>query len=205
MLLPVFLFGGIAMKKMLCLVLACLMLPLCAFAEEENPLYDYACQLAQGLDELCSCEPYMQMFTTDQTILEMINTCAAGDHAEPTEAYMIVLDDAMPMLDALIGAEVQLPEFAMQQLRNRLFAAIPTQLNATLGSKAVAATAMCQYGQSFAIKGTNTLFYMQYAEGADVLVTFTPAGDGIMAGSATFLAADFPKEIGVGLGMVKLK
>ena len=118
---------------------------------------------------------------------------------------MIILDDAMALLDALIGAEVQLPEFAMQQARNRLFAAIPTQLNATLGSKAVAAAAMCQYGQSFVVEGTPTLFYLRYAEGADVVVIFTPAGDGIMAGSATFLAADFPQEIGAGLGMVKLK
>ena len=183
------------MKRILALILSCLLCLPCAGAEEESVLYSHACHIAQTLDEIASCEAYMQLFTTDREMLDLVAGWAAGAHDAPVAAYRLTVDPRV--IDMFAGYEFEeaaFPADVAAQLYRHIAVALPTQLNAALGAKTLAASSMATYGTAFAGTGDYCVYFLSYDEGSDVAVSFWPAEEGVVSANAVFLAEDFPAE-----------
>lgn len=173
------------MKKLICALLALLLMIPAALAEGENTLLRYAVELGWELDALAEDEERSKQYTADPEILEMVRSYGAGSHDKPCEVRAVNLDDALEMMPEEYRS---LPENVQRQLLNALPRLLVQASINTYGVKAVVANTILRANVTFAAEQAEGqgLWVLLYEDAASVAVSWY-AENGAVHMEASFL------------------
>lgn len=172
------------------LLCAALCVP-CALAEDIDPLLEQAKALAVRLSELAESDAYLRIISGSESIIEIIEGWR-GDYSAPTSALRVTLESGERLLPAMTSVEIDPSDEIADLLTRRLFAVIPSTINAAQGTEALAATSALTTNTAFVCETCDApaLYILTFENGMSVAATFVPYQDGAVIAQATFLAAD---------------
>ena len=180
------------MKKFLTIVLAVfLALSVCGCSSSPSDTLNAQGQsLANLVAQAAQSEAYLDLYSSSSSLRKILENAAQGDYSAPEAVYVLQFTDMPAQTDAL-------PEPLSQNCRQRVLAAIPSQVNGTEGAETLAAATICTMSKTFVCSSVpeNTIYLYQYADGFPIAVTFLPGEDDSVSASAVFLLIpDFPKD-----------
>ena len=153
-------------------------------------------ELAAELAEMAGNRDYLSLYTGDEEILGILARAVEGkDYTSPKAVYSLTVpEDAAGKILELMGMEGadSLPDHLKRRVREKMFQALPAQVNAMAGADTLAAASICTAGKVFADPAvTDGVIYLYtYENGAPVAVTFLPGEDGAVSAGGTFLLGD---------------
>lgn len=163
-----------------------------AGTQNQKSLYDHGLELVSMLDEMSENEEYLQIYTGASSIGEIVSGISAGDYSAPSNVYEITVSEenlsAMAELSRIDSASEQLQNFVKQ----RMLAALITQVNAMAGAETLAATSVCTAGKTFVNEELDSaMFYLYvYEDTPPIAVTFVPGDDSTVSATANFILYD---------------
>ncbi len=181
------------MKKLLMFFLAfllCGVLAGCGKTKVEKSLYEQGLELISLMKEMVENEAYSSMYTGNDEMLEMILNIGKGDYSKEKSVYRIAIDEeefqSMPETSIMFeGMSERVKEYVIA----RAYAGIPSRINSTVSSNALAIASICNAGKSFVsdeIDGNSIYLYI-YENAMPVMVTFIEGEDGAVSASGYFI------------------
>lgn len=159
-------------------------------------LYQQGEDLAAQLVEMAGNRDYLSLYTGEEEILNILAQTVEGkDYTTPKAVYSLTIseDAAGKILTAMeMDNANNLPDHLKQKARERIFQALPTQVNAMSGAQTLAAASICIANKVFVDPGlTDGIIYLYtYENGEPIAVVFQPGEDGAVSASGTFLLND---------------
>ena len=187
--------GSIKMKRVICALLAVLMLASfagCGKAENSKSPCAQGIEVITMMTEMSENEQYLDALSGSQELKNQVLHIGTKTPEAPEIVYEVKVDeDAVLQMLNLSDLE-GFSEDLQNNLRSRIYSMIASQINATEGVTALAASSACTASKAFLNDqmSDNTLFLYLYEDGAPVLVSFTTSGDGIVSVTGSFLFKD---------------
>ena len=159
-------------------------------------LYQQGDDLAAPLVEMAGNRDYLSLYTGEEEILNILAQTVEGkDYTTPKAVYSLTIseDAAGKILTAMeMDNANNLPDHLKQKAQERIFQALPTQVNAMSGAQTLAAASICIANKVFVDPGlTDGIIYLYtYENGEPIAVVFQPGEDGAVSASGTFLLND---------------
>lgn len=181
------------MKKKFIVILTVIMilsLTACGTKKEQVSIYEQGLEVVALMDEMADSQCYVQMFTGNMQISEVIQSNTSGDYSEPLVVYEVVLKNDN-FLGLLGNDETQesMSDELKEIISKKINASVITQLNAYGGSENLAASTICTAGISFVnseIK-EDVIYIYVYENTAPVAVMFIQEGNDIVSANGTFM------------------
>ena len=181
------------MKKKFIVILTVIMilsLTACGTKKEQVSIYEQGLEVVALMDEMADSQSYVQMFTGNMQISEVIQSNTSGDYSEPLVVYEVVLKNDN-FLGLLGNDETQasMSDELKEIISKKINASVITQLNAYGGSENLAASTICTAGISFVnseVKEDSIYIYV-YENTAPVAVIFLQEGNDIVSANGTFM------------------
>ncbi len=156
----------------------------------EDLLYDKGLEVISLLDEMAKNEEYLNLFTMQSDIKNIVGNIAAGDYTQPESVYKI--DIPLENIDSLYAEVVQSDEMSeglKRAIERKMRGAVITQINALGGAEQLAASSILTAGKQFVCEGLETdLMYLYiYEDSAPVAVYFTVDEDYTVYASGNYL------------------
>lgn len=156
----------------------------------EDLLYDKGLEVVSLLDEMAKNEDYLNLFTMQPDIINIVKDIAAGDYTQPESVYKI--DIPLENIDSLYAEVVQSGEMSEglnRAIERKMRGAVITQINALGGAEQLAASSILTAGKQFVCEGLETdLMYLYICEdSAPVAVYFTVDEDYTVYASGNYL------------------
>ena len=143
--------------------------------------------------EATRLEEYVQAYTGNAEITEIVQSIGTGDYTTLKAVYCIKVSD-----ETLIGlAEVGNMDGASENLRDtikdRVFGSLMTQINGMGGVNNLAASSVCTMGKTFVNEEVteNQIYLYTYENGKPVAVTFVVGEDGSVSANGTIPSSIF--------------
>ena len=184
------------MKKRIIIIFMAVMIfgmTACGAKKEQISLYEQGLEVVALMEEMADSQSYVQMFTGNTQIRELIQSNANGDYSKPQAVYEVVLQK--DNYQGLLGNE-EIQETMSDELkgiiRKKVNASVITQLNAYGGSENLAASTICTTEVSF-VNGEvkeDVIYIYVYENTAPVAVIFLQEGNDIVSANGTFLFAE---------------
>ena len=181
------------MKKRIIIILSAVIIfgmTACGTKKEQVSLYEQGLEVVALMDEMADSQSYVQMFTGNTQISELIQSNTNGDYSKPRAVYEVVLQK--DNYQGLLGNE-EIQETMSDELkgiiRKKVNASVITQLNAYGGSENLAASTICTAGISFVNSEVkeDVIYIYVYENTAPVAVIFLQEGNDIVSANGTFL------------------
>lgn len=183
------------MKKMICCLLCVSMLAMSsASLAETQSLYAHGMDVIHLMAEMIGSEDYVNLFTVNTEIREIVDQLAAGDYAEPEAVYVLTVPVESLNAMAELGALDNASDALKQNLNQRMMASLVSQVNGRSGAVKLAAASVCTAGKTFVHDQAQDMIYLYvFANTAPVAVTFTVGEDHTVSASGMFVVYDdFP-------------
>ena len=179
-------------KKILVVLFVILVLSLtaCGSKKELVSLYERGLEVVDLMDEMADSQSYVQMFTGNTQISEVIQSNTNGDYSEPQAVYEVVLQK--DNYQGLIGNEdtqITMSDELERIMEKKVNASLITQMNAYGGSENLAASTICTTDIFFVnseIK-EDVIYIYVYENTAPVAITFLQEGNDIVSANGTFM------------------
>jgi len=151
--------------------------------EPDMMLYRKGLELVQGLDTMAESKKYIEMFSTSDELVELIDKIGAQDYSVPRAVFKIT---------DLSFASIDISEFEeplKTKLDNRMLTAVPSQINALQGASFIAAASIVSDSYSFICRGVEKpCFYLYQYEGDYCAgVSFIPNDENIVSAAGSFI------------------
>ena len=179
-------------KKILVVLFVILILSLtaCGSKKEQVSLYERGLEVVDLMDEMADSQSYVQMFTGNAKISDVIQNNTNGDYSKPQTVYEVVL--RKDNYQGLIGNEdiqTTMSDELERIMKKKVNASLITQINAYGGSENLAASTICTAGISFVNKEEkdDAIYIYVYENTAPVAITFLQEGNDIVSANGTFL------------------
>ena len=181
------------MKKRIIIIFMAVMIfgmTACGTKKEQVSLYEQGLEVVTLMDEMADSQSYVQMFTGNTQISELIQSNANGDYSKPQAVYEVVLQK--DNYQGLLGNE-EIQATMSDELKGiiskKINASVITQLNAYGGSENLAASNICTTGVSFVNSEVkeDVIYIYVYENTAPVAVIFLQEGNDIVSANGTFL------------------
>ena len=181
------------MKKksiVLLTVIIILSMTACGTKKEQVSLYEHGFEVVALMDEMADNQSYVQMFTGNTQISEVIQRNTSGDYSEPLEVYEVVLQNDNFL--GLLGndeTEESMSDELKEIISKKINASVITQLNAYGGSENLAASTICTAGISFVNSEVkeDVIYIYLYENTAPAAVMFSQEGNDIVSANGTFM------------------
>lgn len=179
-------------KKILVVLFVILILSLtaCGSKKEQVSLYERGLEVVDLLDEMADSQSYVQMFTGNTQISEVIQSNTNGDYSKPQAVYEVVLQK--DNYQGLLGNEdtqIAMSDELERIMEKKVNASLITQMNAYGGSENLAASTICTTDIFFVnseIK-EDVIYIYVYENTAPVAITFLQEGNDIVSANGTFM------------------
>ena len=179
-------------KKVLVVLFVILILSLtaCGSKKEQLSLYEQGLEVVALMDEMADSQSYVQMFTGNTKISELIQSNTKGDYSKPQAVYEVVLQK--DNYQGLIGNEdtqTTMSDELERIMEKKVNASLTTQINAYSGSENLAASTICTTDIFFVnseIK-EDVIYIYVYENTAPVAITFLQEGNDIVSANGTFM------------------
>lgn len=179
-------------KKVLVVLFVILILSLtaCGSKKEQLSLYEQGLEVVALMDEMADSQSYVQMFTGNTKISELIQSNTKGDYSRPQAVYEVVLQK--DNYQGLIGNEdtqTTMSDELKRIMGKKENASLITQMNAYGGSENLAASTICTVGISFVNNEVkeDVIYIYVYENTAPVAVVFLQEGNDIVSANGTFM------------------
>ena len=179
-------------KKILVVLFVILILNLtaCGSKKEQVSLYERGLEVVDLMDEMADSQSYVQMFTGNAKISDVIQNNTNGDYYKPQTVYEVVL--RKDNYQGLIGNEdiqTTMSDELERIMKKKVNASLITQINAYGGSENLAASTICTAGISFVNKEEkdDVIYIYVYENTAPVAITFLQEGNDIVSANGTFM------------------
>ena len=179
-------------KKVLVVLFVILILSLtaCGSKKEQLSLYEQGLEAVALMDEMADSQSYVQMFTGNTKISELIQSNTKGDYSKPQAVYEVVLQK--DNYQGLIGNEdtqTTMSDELERIMEKKVNASLTTQINAYSGSENLAASTICTVGISFVNNEVkeDVIYIYVYENTAPVAITFLQEGNDIVSANGTFM------------------
>ena len=181
------------MKKRIIIIFMAVMIfsmTACGTKKEQVSLYEQGMEVVALMDEMTDNQSYVQMFTGNTQISELIQSNTNGDYSKPQAVYEVVLQK--DNYQGLLGNEATQTTMSDELKRiisKKVKASVITQLNAYGGSENLAASTICTAGISFVNSDVkeDIIYIYVYENTAPVAVIFLQEGNDIVSANGTFL------------------
>ena len=183
------------MKKAVCSLLAILMLVSfagCAGVENSKSLYEQGIEVISMMTEMAESEAYLEALSGSQELKDKVLHIGTKTPETPEVVYEVMVEEDAVLQMLNLSDLSGFSENLQKNLRSRIYSVIASQINATEGVTALAASRACTASKSFLndeMSG-NKLFLYVYKDGAPVLVSFTSNDEGIVSATGSFLFKD---------------
>ena len=171
-------------------VITILSLTACGTKKEQVSIYEQGLEVVALMDEMADSQSYVQMFTGNMQISEVIQSNTSGDYSEPLVVYEVVLKNDN-FLGLLGNDETQesMSDELKEIINKKINASVITQLNAYGGSENLAASTICTAGISFVNNEVkeDIIYIYVYENTAPVAVMFLQEGNDIVSANGTFM------------------
>ena len=179
-------------KKVLVVLFVILILSLtaCGSKKEQLSLYEQGLEVVALMDEMADSQSYVQMFTGNTKISELIQSNTKGDYSKPQAVYEVVLQK--DNYQGLLGNEdtqIAMSDELERIMEKKVNASLTTQINAYSGSENLAASTICTVGISFVNNEVkeDVIYIYVYENTAPVAITFLQEGNDIVSANGTFM------------------
>ena len=179
-------------KKILVVLFAILILSLTACGSKIEPvsLYERGLEVVALMDEMADSQSYVQMFTGNTRISEVIQSNTNGDYSKPQAVYEVVLQK--DNYQGLLGNEdtqIAMSDELERIMEKKVNASLITQMNAYGGSENLAASTICTASISFVNNEVkeDVIYIYVYENTAPVAVVFLQEGNDIVSANGTFM------------------
>ena len=181
------------MKKRIIIIFMAVMIfgmTACETKKEQVSLYEQGLEVVTLMHEMADSQSYVQMFTGNTQISELIQSNTNGDYSKPQAVYEVVLQK--DNYQGLLGNE-EIQATMSDELKGiiskKINASVITQLNAYGGSENLAASTICTAGISFVNSEVkeDVIYIYVYENTAPVAVIFLQEGNDIVSANGTFL------------------
>lgn len=141
---------------------------------DTKSLYEQGLEVVQLMSEMAQSEEYMNVYTGNESINNIIQKISEGDYSVPEAAYYIRIDEEalgnMIGLNNLDGISEELQDYMSQ----RVMTALVSQINAMGGAENLAAASVCTVGKTFVNEEADedVIFLYVYKNAFPVAVTF---------------------------------
>lgn len=171
-------------------VILILSLTACGSKKEQVSLYERGLEVVDLMDEMADSQSYVQMFTGNAKISNVIQNNTNGDYSKPQTVYEVVL--RKDNYQGLIGNEdiqTTMSDELERIMEKKVNASLITQINAYGGSENLAASTICTAGISFVNKEEkdDVIYIYVYENTAPVAITFLQEGNDIVSANGTFM------------------
>ena len=181
------------MKKRIIIIFMAVMIfgmTACGTKKEQVSLYEQGLEVVTLMDEMADSQSYVQMFTGNTQISELIQSNTNGDYSKPQAVYEVMLqkDNYQGLLE---NEETQttMSDELKGIISKKVNASVITQLNAYGGSENLAASTICTAGISFVNSEVkeDVIYIYVYENTAPVAVIFLKEGNDIVSANGTFM------------------
>ena len=181
------------MKKRIIIILTAVIIfgmTACGTKKEQVSLYEQGLEVVALMDEMADSQSYVQMFTGNTQISELIQSNTNGDYSKPQVVYEVMLqkDNYQGLLE---NEETQttMSDELKGIISKKVNASVITQLNAYGGSENLAASTICTAGISFVNSEVkeDVIYIYVYENTAPVAVIFLKEGNDIVSANGTFM------------------
>lgn len=171
-------------------VILILSLTACGSKKEQSSLYEQGLEVVNLMNEMADSQSYVQMFTGNTQIGEVIQSNTNGDYSKPQAVYEVVLQK--DNYQGLLGNEdtqTAMSDKLERITEKKVNASLITQMNAYGGSENLAASTICTAGISFVNSKVkeDVIYIYVYENTAPVAVVFLQEGDDIVSANGTFM------------------
>ena len=181
------------MKKVVCALLSILMLvSFAGCGKSSKSLCQQGTEVVSMMTEMTESEPYLDALGGNPEMKEKVLHIGTKTPETPDRVYEVKLDEnAVLGMMNLNDLDSFSPDL-QNALLSRIYSVMASQINASEGVAALAASSACTASKTFCNDQLreNTLLLYLYRDGAPVLVSFTTGGDGIVSASGSFLFKD---------------
>lgn len=185
------------MKKLMAIVLALVSVFALSGCDnksntEPQSLYAQGLEVVQLMSEMTRTGEYIDTYTGDSTIKNIIQNIGVGEYSVPKSVYAISIPDenlvAMAELSELDNSSKDLKTFLMQKVLGSLM----IQINGMAGVENLAASSVCTVGKTFVDENaTDDVIYLYTYENAlPVAVTFTIGENHAVSATGVFIMYD---------------
>ena len=185
------------MKKLMAIVLALVSVFALSGCDnksntEPQSLYAQGLEVVQLMSEMTRAGEYIDTYTGDSTIKNIIQNIGVGEYSVPKSVYAISIPDenlvAMAELSELDNSSKDLKTFLMQKVLGSLM----LQINGMAGVENLAASSVCTVGKTFVDENaTDDVIYLYTYENAlPVAVTFTIGENHAVSATGVFIMYD---------------
>ncbi len=169
---------------------------------QEKSLYDHGLELISLMEEMATSESYLPMYSANDDLKQIVSVVGNGDYTQPKAVYKLIVNK--DILQIMTGMQIKgdLSEELMGYVNARIYAAIPTQINAQGGANTLAAASVCTAGKTFVSTevDNNAIYLYTYETGIPAMVTFTEGEDHTVSASGCFIFYDgFPSDSAEGI------
>lgn len=182
------------MKKLLCLLLALLLLTSSfAYAEEASEEWyrERADKLVAALAELSGNKEYISYFTGDTRVLEHILEWHEAFSAEPVRVrrYLMPSNSLLPLV--INAADVELPESVLKYMGNKLGGTLISMFNNRQGVTFLAASTVLQSSEGYIMpEGFEPCMVIYEYDGICACVNFFQIGEDVIMAAAQVCTND---------------
>lgn len=171
-------------------VILILSLTACGSKKEQSSLYEQGLEVVNLMNEMADSQSYVQMFTGNTQIGEVIQSNTNGDYSKPQAVYEVVLQK--DNYQGLLGNEdtqTAMSDKLERITEKKVNASLITQMNAYGGSENLAASTICTAGISFVNSKVkeDVIYIYVYENTAPVAVVFLQEGNDIVSANGTFM------------------
>lgn len=179
-------------KKIIIILTAFMMFGMAACGVENEPvsLYEQGLEVVALMEEMTDNQSYIQMFTGNTQISEVIQSNTNGDYSEPLAVYEVVLQkDNFQSLLENEDIQTTMSDGVKRIIGKKVNASMITQINAYGGSENLAASTICTAGISFVSSEVkeDVIYIYVYENTAPVAVVFLQEGNDIVSANGTFM------------------
>lgn len=188
------------MRKKILLILTWLALSVFACgckAGYAKSVKEHGLELIALMEEMVHTEKYMEHYTANERLMEMIKEMSDGDYSEPTAVYTISVSENS--LLALSGMEEvdSVSEKLRETAKKRALGSLMAQVNARGGAERLAVSSICTLEKTFDSEELkeDVIYLYTYESALPAAVTFLRGEDHSVSATGVFIMdASFPSD-----------
>ena len=152
---------------------------------EDSVLYTKGLELISAIDEIAESEEYREVFSASNEVDTVSSKMGNGDYSAPKAVYKISEIE----LTQNISDMSSLSENLQKNIQNKIYVALPTMLNASVGTNEIAASSIVTDSKYFICnKLSDSCLYLYVYDGDySSMVSFIPHDENIVSAGGCFI------------------
>lgn len=153
-------------------------------------LADKGLELISKVDKLAACDAFVDLYTTNQEIANILKDIAANDYSNPPGVFII--EDLDALMFKSITPAGELPDDLLQMLTARFSSTLSSQITAMNGTTSLAAASILSYEENFICEGLESFiaYLYTYGNGYSFMVNYNSNDENIVSAKVTVVVND---------------